>query len=80
MATPSTLKPAEVAVAMVQSGVAKHRDRYENVFFKAVSLANSFLVLIMKEGQTNDANRCSRVSCCPSEASCRKSYLVARPV
>jgi len=32
----STLKPAEVALAMVNYGVAKHRDRYEIVFFKAV--------------------------------------------
>ncbi|KAK0504689.1 Formate/nitrite transporter [Armillaria luteobubalina] len=31
-----TLSPAQVARYMVESGVAKHRDRYENVFFKAV--------------------------------------------
>ncbi|PBK91567.1 putative formate/nitrite transporter [Armillaria gallica] len=31
-----TLSPAQVAMYMVESGVAKHRDRYENVFFKAV--------------------------------------------
>jgi formate/nitrite transporter len=31
----STLKPAEVAHAMVQHGIAKHKDRYEVVFMKA---------------------------------------------
>lgn len=36
METQSTLKPNEVAVYMVHAGVAKHKDRYENVFFKAV--------------------------------------------
>ncbi|ESK97153.1 formate nitrite [Moniliophthora roreri MCA 2997] len=35
MDTPSTLKPAAVAAAMVQHGVAKHKDRYEAVFIKA---------------------------------------------
>lgn len=33
---PSTLKPAQVAVAMIESGVAKHRTRADLVFFKAV--------------------------------------------
>jgi formate/nitrite transporter len=33
--TPSTLKPEEVAAVLVQHAVKKHRDRYENVFFKA---------------------------------------------
>jgi len=42
MEVASTLKPAEVAVAMVHYGVAKHKDRYENVFFKAV-LAGAML-------------------------------------
>ncbi|TFY71693.1 hypothetical protein EVG20_g1311 [Dentipellis fragilis] len=32
---PSTLKPAEVAVAMVEAAVMKHRTRYDKVFFKA---------------------------------------------
>ncbi|EMD32075.1 hypothetical protein CERSUDRAFT_88360 [Gelatoporia subvermispora B] len=32
---PATLKPAEVAVAMVQHGIAKHRTRADHVFFKA---------------------------------------------
>ncbi|KAF8806421.1 putative formate/nitrite transporter [Phlegmacium glaucopus] len=32
---PSTLKPAEVAHVLVQHAIAKHRDRYESVFFKA---------------------------------------------
>lgn len=32
---PSTLKPEEVAALMVQHSVKKHRDRYENTFFKA---------------------------------------------
>nr|GAT56781.1 formate/nitrite transporter [Mycena chlorophos] len=31
----STLKPAEVAVYFVKSGIAKHNDRLESVFFKA---------------------------------------------
>ncbi|KAJ7593625.1 Formate/nitrite transporter [Mycena floridula] len=39
---PSTLKPAEVAVAMVHYGVVKHKDRYDNIFFKAV-LAGAML-------------------------------------
>ena len=43
----STLKPAEVAVYMVKSAVAKHADRYENVFFKAVRLSHMFLDSIM---------------------------------
>jgi hypothetical protein len=33
--TPSTLKPDEVAHAMVQLGIKKHKDRYENLFIKA---------------------------------------------
>lgn len=33
--TPSTLKPAEVAALLVQHAVKKHKDRYENIFFKA---------------------------------------------
>ncbi|KAJ7703103.1 putative formate/nitrite transporter [Mycena rosella] len=32
----STLKPAEVALYFLKQGVAKHRDRYESVFLKAV--------------------------------------------
>ncbi|KAF9051227.1 Formate/nitrite transporter [Hymenopellis radicata] len=32
----STLQPAQVARVMVQSAVSKHKDRYENTFFKAV--------------------------------------------
>lgn len=34
--TPSTLKPAEVAVALVESAVLKHRTRLDMIFFKAV--------------------------------------------
>ncbi|KAK7053369.1 hypothetical protein VNI00_003995 [Paramarasmius palmivorus] len=37
MDTPSTMKPAAVAAAMVQHGVAKHKDRYESVFIKALA-------------------------------------------
>ncbi|KAI0318440.1 putative formate/nitrite transporter [Amylostereum chailletii] len=33
--TPSTLKPAEVAVALVESAVMKHRTRLDMIFFKA---------------------------------------------
>ncbi|KAF9451939.1 putative formate/nitrite transporter [Macrolepiota fuliginosa MF-IS2] len=33
--TPSTMKPAQVAQLMVDYAVAKHRDRYESIFFKA---------------------------------------------
>ncbi|OBZ66594.1 hypothetical protein A0H81_13487 [Grifola frondosa] len=33
---PSTLKPAQVAVAMIEHGVAKHRTRGDLIFFKAV--------------------------------------------
>ncbi|KAF8633302.1 hypothetical protein AX17_004477 [Amanita inopinata Kibby_2008] len=36
MELPSTLRPEEVARALVKSGVAKHKDRYESVFLKAV--------------------------------------------
>ncbi|TFY82348.1 hypothetical protein EWM64_g1664 [Hericium alpestre] len=32
---PSTLKPAEVAVAMVEAAVMKHNTRYDKIFFKA---------------------------------------------
>ncbi|KAI0743439.1 Formate/nitrite transporter [Daedaleopsis nitida] len=32
---PSTLKPAQVALAMIESGVAKHRTRGDLLFFKA---------------------------------------------
>jgi len=35
MEPPSTLKPAEVAIAMVELGVAKHRTRADKLFFKA---------------------------------------------
>ncbi|KAH9858645.1 Formate/nitrite transporter [Lenzites betulinus] len=34
---PSTLKPSQVAVAMIEHGVAKHRTRADVVFFKAVA-------------------------------------------
>ncbi|KAK7692849.1 hypothetical protein QCA50_004484 [Cerrena zonata] len=34
---PSTLKPQQVAIAMIESGVAKHRTRAEVVFLKAVA-------------------------------------------
>jgi hypothetical protein len=33
---PSTLKPAEVAVAMVNAAVRKHNTRVDMIFFKAV--------------------------------------------
>ncbi|KAJ6587016.1 Formate/nitrite transporter [Mycena vulgaris] len=33
---PSTLRPVEVAAYFLKQGVAKHRDRYESVFLKAV--------------------------------------------
>jgi len=33
--TPSTLKPAEVAVAMVEAAVTKHQTRIDMIFFKA---------------------------------------------
>ena len=39
---PSTLKPAQVAVAMIESGVAKHRTRGDLVFFKSVSRLGHF--------------------------------------
>ncbi|THH21326.1 hypothetical protein EW146_g214 [Bondarzewia mesenterica] len=35
MAIPSTLKPAEVAVALIGSAVLKHRTRVDMIFFKA---------------------------------------------
>ncbi|KAJ8497135.1 hypothetical protein ONZ51_g686 [Trametes cubensis] len=34
---PSTLKPTQVAVAMIEHGVAKHRTRADVVFFKSVA-------------------------------------------
>ncbi|KAJ7287437.1 Formate/nitrite transporter [Mycena rebaudengoi] len=36
MDAPATLKPAEVAAFFVKAGIAKHKDRYESVFMKAV--------------------------------------------
>lgn len=33
----STLKPAEVAIVMVEFAIAKHRTRPEQIFVKAVS-------------------------------------------
>ncbi|KAL0566336.1 hypothetical protein V5O48_015680 [Marasmius crinis-equi] len=35
--TPSTLKPPAVAATMIQIAVAKHKDRYESVFIKAIA-------------------------------------------
>ncbi|KAF7428587.1 hypothetical protein PC9H_007813 [Pleurotus ostreatus] len=35
MASASTLKPKQVAVAMLDHAMAKHRDRYESIFMKA---------------------------------------------
>ncbi|KAH8093902.1 Formate/nitrite transporter [Cristinia sonorae] len=35
MEPPSTLKPAQVAVAMIEMGVMKHRTRADKLFFKA---------------------------------------------
>jgi hypothetical protein len=37
MDPPSTLKPAQVATAFIEHGIAKHRTRADVVFFKAVS-------------------------------------------
>jgi hypothetical protein len=37
MDTSSTLKPAEVAVALVEQAVVKHNTRLDKTFFKAVS-------------------------------------------
>ncbi|CAL1707771.1 unnamed protein product [Somion occarium] len=34
---PSTLKPAQVAISMVEHGVAKHRTRHDKIFLKAVA-------------------------------------------
>lgn len=42
MATQSTLTPAQVAAAMVEHGIVKHRTRYEIMFFKAF-IAGVFL-------------------------------------
>ncbi|KAF4598529.1 hypothetical protein EYR38_006933 [Pleurotus pulmonarius] len=36
MNSASTLKPKQVAVAMLDHAMAKHRDRYESIFMKAV--------------------------------------------
>lgn len=43
MSMASTLTPKEVAIAMVEHGVIKHKTRYDKVFFKAVS---SLLMLL----------------------------------
>ena len=42
--TPSTLKPQQVAVAMVEAAVIKHQTRLDLIFFKAVrvSLISSY--------------------------------------
>lgn len=37
---PSTMRPDEVALALVKLGIKKHNDRYESIFFKAVSIGN----------------------------------------
>jgi hypothetical protein len=42
--TPSTLKPAEVAVALVEQAVMKHRTRIDMVFLKGVRLLASLTV------------------------------------
>jgi formate/nitrite transporter FocA (FNT family) len=49
---PSTLKPAEVAEILVQHAVAKHKDRYDKVFFKAVSLKTLKLGLHVINGRS----------------------------
>lgn len=36
MNSASTLKPKQVAVAMLDHAMAKHKDRYESIFMKAV--------------------------------------------
>ena len=38
MSSPSTLSPRDVAIAMVDQGVTKHRTRYDKVFFKVCTL------------------------------------------
>ena len=42
---PSTLKPAEVAVAMVEASVTKHHTRLDMIFFKAVRLLATTSIL-----------------------------------
>jgi hypothetical protein len=44
--TPSTLKPAEVAVVMVEQAVAKHRTRADVIFLKGVRLLASLRIVI----------------------------------
>ncbi|KAG6327846.1 hypothetical protein ID866_11243, partial [Astraeus odoratus] len=36
MDAPSTLQPAQVAIALVGQAVSKHHTRYDKTFFKAV--------------------------------------------
>ena len=47
----ATLKPAEVAASFVQAAVAKHRDRYDAVFIKAVSLFFSIINTCVERGE-----------------------------
>jgi len=43
---PSTLKPAETAVALIEMAVAKHNTRWDKTFFKAVCYRNLHLARI----------------------------------
>lgn len=60
METPSTLPPRDVAIAMIEHGVMKHRTRYDKVFFKSV-IAGAFLstgglLLMIIEGGSPQLN------------------------
>lgn len=70
MSSESTLKPAEVAQVMVDYAVAKHRDRYESVFWKAVSAFRAFSLIC----HLRRVFSLQQVLCYPLEASCRKLY------
>ena len=65
---PSTLKPAQVAVAMVEHGIAKHKTRGDIVFLKAVSDL-LYAVLPIRLTGVLGSPRSSQGSCCHLEGS-----------
>lgn len=48
---PSTLKPAQTAVALIEMAVAKHNTRWDKTFFKAVCCSLSLSPLLIQVPQ-----------------------------
>lgn len=75
--TPSTLKPAEVAVSMVDTAVLKHKTRLEQTFFKAVRIVSVSPSTFADSPMLRASS--SQASCCPLVGYSRRLSRVVLP-